>query len=125
MLASFYGKYTPLILLVITISGIILVTIGFLVIGTFLAIIGVVLQYVIGKPFIKYFTEDDWIKSSDDEYLLSIPAWRHLRGQGISPTVYQSSDEAHEVVHCGEVEAKDGSFRISVSKPFRGRLVLK
>lgn len=89
-----------------------------------MSITGAVFQYFIGKPFIKHFTEDDWIKSSD-EYLLSVPVKRHRRGRGISAKVYQSSDGSYEVVHGGEEEAKDGSFSITVTKPFRGRLVLK
>lgn len=62
---------------------------------------------------------------SHDEYFLSVPAWRHLRGPGVSATVYQSSDESYEAVNCYEVEGKDGSFMVRVPKSFRGRLVLK
>ena len=117
--------------LALTIIGAILALIGALignivvgVIGTFLTILGAVFQYLIGKPFIKNFTEDDWA-GSRDEYSLSISARRHWRGHGVSATVYQSSDESYEVVECDEVEQRDGSFLIRASKPFRGRLVLR
>jgi hypothetical protein len=119
------------ILLIITVIGAILGFIGVLTcsvgvggIGALVGIKGVVFQYFIGKPFIKDFTEDDWIKSND-EYLLSVPARRHRRGRGIAAKVYQSSDGSYEAFYCGEEEAKDGSFSISVVKPFRGRLVPK
>ena len=118
--------------LLLTIVGAILGLVGALinnllvgVIGTFLTIVGAACQYYISKPFIKNFTEADWVKSGDREYMLSIPASRHLRGRGIAAKVYMTNNEGYEVVGCDEVENKDGSFVIRAVMPFEGRLVLK
>ena len=92
--------------------------------GTVLAIIGAVCQYVAGQPFIKNFSERDWLPSGN-EYLLSTPASRHRKGRGASPTIYQQVNGSYETVICDEVENSDGSFILRASKPFDGRLVLK
>lgn len=57
--------------------------------------------------------------------MFSIPASRHLRGQGAAGKVYMANNESYEVVECEEVEEKDGSFTIRATVPFPGRLVLK
>jgi hypothetical protein len=105
--------------LLLTIVGAVLGLIGALisnlligVIGTFLTIIGAVSQYYVGRPFIKKFTENDWNKLGDREYQFSIPASRHLRGQGAAAKVYMANNESYEVVDCEEVEERDGSFTI-------------
>lgn len=94
------------------------------VIGASLTIVGAVFQYLLAKPFIKHFAEKDWIKCTN-EYTLSIPAWRHLRGHGVSAKVYESIAGSYEVVICDEIELKDGSFMLRASKPFLGRAVIK
>lgn len=94
------------------------------VIGTLLTIVGAVCQYYVSKPFIKNFTDEDWIKSGD-EYKLSIPSSRHLRGRGVAAKVYMIKSESYETVICDEVEEKDGSFVIRAKMRFKGRLVLK
>jgi hypothetical protein len=94
------------------------------IVGTVLAIIGAICQYVAGRPFIKNFSERDWL-SSGKEYLLSTPASRHRKGRGASATIYQRVNGSYETVICDEVENSDGSFTLRASNPFDGRLVLK
>lgn len=94
------------------------------IVGTVLAIIGAVCQYVAGRPFIKNFSERDWLPSEND-YLLSAPASLHRKGRSASPTVYQQVNGSYETVICDDVENSDGSFTLRASKPFNGRLVLK
>jgi hypothetical protein len=117
--------------LVLTIIGAILGFVGGLlvnlplgVVGTVLTIAGAYGQYYLSKPFIADFAEADWIQSGE-EFEITIPPSRHLRGRGVVPVVCILKSGSYETVFCSEVENDDGSFSIRSNMRFQGRLVLK
>lgn len=93
-------------------------------IATAIAIAGTFLQYYLSKPFVLNFRESDWTPVNE-EFFISIPAHHHKRRHEIVSTVYLVDAGLSQVVSCDEIEKQDGSFVISASKPFTGRLVLK
>ncbi len=110
--------------IIVGVAGAVAQQTGLVVVGALLSSVGATGQYRLSKPFIKEFTESDWIKAGD-EYVITIPARKHLRGRGVVPKVYMLNGGIYEAVELDETEEKDGSFQLSASQTFRGRAVLK
>jgi hypothetical protein len=134
-----------LITLILAIAGLILVTLGFALgdpwpvcakqlvgwagigwAGIFISVVAIVRQYRETRSFTYDFSESTW-NPSGDEYVLEIPKSKHKKGRTpASITVYQPTESGgYQEVMCGVHATPSGTVRITATKPFSGRVVIK
>ena len=78
------------------------------------------------RPYTYDFTESVWTPT-DDGVVLEIPKSKHKKGRTpASTTVYQPTDPGgYQEVMCGVHTTPSGTVRITASKRFSGRVVIK
>ncbi len=108
----------------IGIAGALYGNLALTIVSSIVAVGGAILQFLISRPFVRDFDVNDWRQSTED-FVITVPAWRHLRGHVPAAMIYLKTEESYEVVICDESVESNGSFIIRASQPFQGRIVLK